>query len=987
MLDNNTFGDFSHLRRSLAGDLFDDDFNRGRYATDASIYQMMPHAVVIPKSFNDIEACVSFAKENNIALLPRGGGTSQCGQTVNHAIVLDTTKHLNKIIDIDVVAQQCIVEPGLVLDELNRNLKPFGLWFPVDVSTSNRATIGGMTANNSCGGRSIRYGIMRDNVVGIEALLADGTQAYFGKLDPQSSPPFGLLGTVQNTLLELGRNNQHEILDKFPKLLRRVGGYNIDALIPDAMALRPGGKPGDGINLAHLLVGSEGTLAVFKTITLKLSPLPTQKVMGICHFPTFYKAMDAAQHLVTLDPVSVELIDSTMLDLARSIALFRSTVENYVRGKPASLLVVEFAEDDPAHNQRKLSDLEAMMAKLGYDWDKPACNTGGVVCLTKTEDQSRITEMRKSGLNIMMSMKAEAKPVSFVEDCAVKLSDLADYTDQLTQIFDKYGTTGTWYAHASVGCLHVRPVLNMKRKNDVVAMRGIAEDTLKLVKKYGGSHSGEHGDGIARSEFNEIMFGSKINNIFKEVKTLFDPQNILNPGKITNSPKMDDRRLFRFAPGYKVDTITTQLDWAAWPGSAGGLQGAVEMCNNNGNCRKLQGGVMCPSFRITHNESDSTRGRANSLRLALTGQLGPNAMTSPAMADSMKLCVSCKACKRECPTGVDMARMKIEVTALQAEKNGLSLHDKLIAYLPDYAPYAAAMAPIINLRDKVPGAAWLSEKITGFTAKRPLPIWRYNWFKQVELPTKPAKTGVPIILFADTFNRYFEPENLRAAIRVLHAAGYSVFAPISNNTKQPLCCGRTFLSTGMVDRARIEAKRLVATFLPFAKVGIPIVGLEPSCLLALRDEVPALLNDAASKKVAEVAVTFEELLARDKPRIPLRKAAGKALLHGHCHQKAFDVVKPIEEVLSWLDGLEIETIESSCCGMAGAFGYGASTYDASMQMANIDLLPAVHAADPEHRIIADGASCRCQIKDGANRTAQHVALVLDSYLDDIETWT
>jgi len=982
MADGSGFHDFERLGRSLSGDLFDDSFNRGRYATDASIYQMMPHAVVIPKTYDDVTACLAFARDTGTALMPRGGGTSQCGQTVNHAIVLDTTKHLNNIIELDVENRQCVVEPGIVLDELNRHLKPHGLWFPVDVSTSSRATIGGMTANNSCGGRSIRHGIMRDNVLAIDAWLADGSLATFGKLAPGAALPDGRLREILPDLLALGRNNQDEIIAKFPKVLRRVGGYNIDALMPDAMSLRPGGKTGDGINLAHLLVGSEGTLAISKAITLKLSPLPARKVMGVCHFPTFYKAMDAAQHLVTLDPIAVELIDNTMLDLARSIAIFKPTVEQYVRGTPAALLVVEFAEDNRSANQRKLAELEKMMAGLGYGWDKPANATGGVVCLTGSDDQARITEMRKSGLNIMMSMKDEAKPVSFVEDCAVELSDLAEYTDQLTRIFEKYGTTGTWYAHASVGCLHVRPVLNMKRGEDVWAMRSIAEEALDLVKRYGGSHSGEHGDGIARSEFNTVMFGPKMAGLFADVKQMFDPQNIMNPGKITDAPKMDDRHLFRFAPGYKADSFPTKLNWSAWPGAAGGLQGAIEMCNNNGSCRKLTGGVMCPSFRVTRNEIDSTRGRANSLRLALSGQLGADALASSDMAETMKLCVSCKACKRECPAGVDMARMKIEITALQAEKNRLSLHDKLIAHIPDYAPYAAWLSPLLSLRDSIPGAAWVSEKITGFTAKRPLPRWHRKWFKPDELPATPQNSGTPVILFVDTFNRYLEPENLRAAVRVLRAAGYDVFSPTPTQSKRPLCCGRTFLSTGMVDRARIEARRLVTTFLPFAEAGIPIVGLEPSCLLALRDEVPALLNNTASVKMGEMAMTFEELLARDKPKLPLKKTAGKALLHGHCHQKAFDAVRPIEEVLSWIDGLEVTSIESSCCGMAGAFGYGTDTYDISMQMANANLLPAVRETDPENLVIADGTSCRCQIKDGTNRTAMHVAVVLDGHLKD-----
>ncbi|MDA9824681.1 FAD-binding protein [Alphaproteobacteria bacterium] len=986
MADGGGYTGFERLRRSISGDLFDDGFTRGRYATDASIYQMMPHGVVVPKTIADVEATIAFCREQGMALLPRGGGTSQCGQTVNHALVLDNTKYLNSILELDVENRRCIVEPGIVLDELNRQLKPHGLWFPVDVSTSSRATIGGMTANNSCGGRSIRYGIMRDNVLAIDAILADGTHASFGAYDPAAARPAGRLGKILPDLLALGETHGDEILSSFPKVLRRVGGYNIDSLIPDAMALRPDGKAGDGINLAHLLVGSEGTLAYSTAISLKLSPLPARKVMGLCHFPTFYKAMDAAQHLVTLDPVAVELIDSTMLDLARSISIFRPTVETYIKGEPAAILVVEFAEEDPAENTRRLTALETMMGDLGFGWDKPAAFTGGTVILTKDEDQARISEMRKSGLNIMMSMKTAAKPVSFVEDCAVALPDLAEYTDKLTRIFTKYNTTGTWYAHASVGCLHVRPVLDMKNADDVAAMRGIAEDAFKLVKEYGGSHSGEHGDGIARSEFNEVMFGSKMAALFRQVKQMFDPQDIFNPGKITNAPKMDDRSLFRFSPGYKIDDFPTRLNWDAWPGKAGGLQGAVEMCNNNGACRKLDGGVMCPSFRATRDERDSTRGRANSLRLALSGQLGPAALASDDMADTMKLCVSCKACKRECPTGVDMARMKVEVTALRTEAKGLSLHDRLVAHLPDYAPYAAAIAPLIRLRDIVPGLAWLSEKLTGFSARRPLPRWQRRWFRNHELPNNPvsksasATTKPPVLLFIDSFNRYFEPENIRAAVRVLQAGGYDVFTPAPNDSKQPLCCGRTFLSTGMIDRARLEANRLVTAMAPFAKLDIPIVGLEPSCTLALRDEIPALLNSQDAFAVANATLTFEELLARDKPKLPLKSGNAKALLHGHCHQKAFDAVRPIEEVLSWIDGMAVEKIETSCCGMAGAFGYGVDTFDVSMKMANANLLPKIRQAPSDTVIIADGTSCRCQIKDGTAREAKHVAIILDEWM-------
>ena len=984
MPDETRVPSFAPLKAELRGGLFDDLFARGRYATDASIYQMMPHAVVVPETLQDVEATLAFARREGLAVLPRGGGTSQCGQTVNNAVVIDASRHLNRILELDVEARRCVVEPGIVLDELNRQLKPHGLWFPVDVSTSSRATIGGMAGNNSCGGRSIRYGMMRDNVTAIEAIMSDGTKAWFG--DIAGTAPTGLLAELQPRLLAMGEAHRQDILDGFPKVLRRVGGYNVDALMPDAMALRPGGKAGDGINLAHLLVGSEGTLAFSTAIELRLWPLPARKLMGICHFPSFYKAMDAAQHLVTLDPVAVELVDDTMIELGRSIPIFQKTIEEAVRGNPAALLVVEFAEDDMDENHRRLERLHAMMGDLGFGWDRPAEWRGGVVDAIDPAMQGRVAEMRKSGLNIMMSMKSEAKPVSFLEDCAVELKDLAEYTDGLTSIFEKHGARGTWYAHASVGCLHVRPVLNMKEQHGADTMRAIAEEAFALVRSFGGSHSGEHGDGIVRSEFNDTMFGPVLPQLFRQVKAMFDPAGMFNPGKITDAPRMDDRSLFRFAPGYRVENAESVLDWAEWPGAAGGLQGAVEMCNNNGACRKLEGGVMCPSYRATRNERDAVRGRANSLRLALSGQLGADALTGEAMAETMKLCVSCKACKRECPVGVDMARMKVEVTAARARARGVPLHDRLIANLPAYAPVASRLANFSNLLQSiwrhVPVLSGLVSRITGFTPRRALPRWHTNAFKDEEIGSAPSGTGTPVVLFADTFNRYFEADNLRAAVRVLRRAGYDVFAP-SPAHGRPLCCGRTYLSSGMVDEARAEAERLVAALYPLARSGVRIVGLEPSCTLALRDEIPALLASEKAETVAEATMTFAELLAQDRPDLglPSERAAATVKLHGHCHQKAFDVVKPIETVLRDLAGADVETIETSCCGMAGAFGYGRDTYDVSIKMAEAALLPAVREAEPGQPVLADGTSCRCQIADGTGREATHLALYLDRLAD------
>jgi len=664
--------------------VFDDLFTRGRYATDASVYQIMPASVVIPRTIEDVQTTIAFAQEHALAITPRGGGTSQCGQTVNSGLIIDNSRYLNKLIELDVKNRRCVVEPGMVLDDLNRLLKPHGLWFPVDVSTSSRATIGGMAANNSCGQRSIHYGTMRHNVHSIDAILPNGNSMHFGEIDKPAKAfdasrshdanrthTHTQSGAAANhsrdqlisNLLSLGRTNATLINERFPSVLRRVGGYNLDALMPEP---KPAGITPEGVqNLSHLLVGSEGTLAYSTAIELKLSPLPQQRVLGICHFPSFYQAMDATQHLVALGPHAVELVDNTMIALARDIDMYKSSVEEFVRGNPSAVLLVEFAFDSQDENEKHLALLSERMSDLGFTWKGEGKQWGGVINAIDPAMQARIGEVRKAGLNIMMSMKSEGKPVSFIEDCAVDLPDLADYTAELTEVFNKHGSPGTWYAHASVGCLHVRPVLNLKLEKDANTMREIAEEAFDLVLKYKGSNSGEHGDGISRSEFHTKMFGQEMVDRFKTVKQLFDPNNVFNPGKIVDAPRMNDRSLFRYPPDYKMIEIKQQLNWSEWSGASGGLQGAIEMCNNNGACRKIKGGVMCPSYRVTRDEKHVTRGRANTLRLALSGQLGEQALTSEAMHETMQYCVSCKACKRECPTGVDMAKMKIEVRKKQ----------------------------------------------------------------------------------------------------------------------------------------------------------------------------------------------------------------------------------------------------------------------------------------------------------------------------------
>ena len=948
------------LRQEIQGEVLFDDFSRGRYSTDASIYQIMPEGIVIPASEQDVEIAVQIAAEEGVPVLPRGGGTSQNGQAIGKALLIDSTAHLNQLLEFDKEQATVCVQPGMVLDQLNRALKKHGLWYPVDVSTANRATLGGMTGNNSCGARSIRYGNMVHNVRSVEALLADGSRAHFKKYTGSTTPD-GTYDQLVQQLLALGQREADEIAKRFPDLLRRVGGYNIDELVKT--------EP----NMASLLVGSEGTLAFFQRIHLNLQPIPPNKVLGVCHFPTFYAAMDSTQHIVRLNPSAVELVDRTMIDLAREIPIFAQTVNQFVRGEPQALLLVEFAGEDRNDQLNSLRQLVELMADLGFP--------GAVVEATDPEFQNAIWEVRKSGLNIMMSMKGDGKPISFIEDCAVRLEDLAEYTRRLTDIFHKYGTNGTFYAHASVGTLHVRPVLNMKDASGASKMRAIAEETMAMVREYKGSHSGEHGDGISRSEFHEPMFGRRMVDNFEEVKRYFDPAGLFNPGKIVNPHKMDDRQLMRFAPGYAPLKIATSLDWSAWDG----FDRAIEMCNNNGACRKANVGTMCPSYRVTREEQHLTRGRANTLRLAITGQLGRDAFTSAEMYQTMDLCVGCKGCKRECPTGVDMAKMKTEFLHHYHQKHGVSLRDRLFAYLPRYAPKLRKFSFLLNLRDQIPGFARISEFVLGLSSKRRLPRWRNDHFRVDQVSSAAVETGPEVVLLVDTFNSCFETENARAALNVLRAAGYQVTCPAPADRGRPLCCGRTFFSTGLLDEARIEAGRMIETLLPYVQRGVPVIGLEPSCLLTLRDEYLALLPGADSRLLSENACLFEEFLAREHEagRLNLNLQAinaRKALLHGHCHQKAFALMSPVQQVLALVPELEIETIDSSCCGMAGSFGYEKEHYDISMQMGALSLFPAINADQDDSLLVADGTSCRSQIQQGTGRQALHVARVLEMAL-------
>ena len=972
------------LEEELEGEVLFDSFSRGLYSTDASIYQIEPVGVVVPKTTADVFRTLEIANQAGLPVTPRGAGTSQSGQAIGEGLVMDTSKYLTGIGELDRDAATICVQPGVVLDRLNQELEPHGLFFPVDVATASRATLGGMAANNSAGARSIRYGMMVDNVRRVSGSLADGTPVSFGL----EVPPGGVEAELASTLATLRRREDAELELRIPKVMRRVAGYNLDRISPD------------GAEIVRLLVGSEGTLTFFTELELQLAPLPSKRVLGVCAFSDLGSALNAVPSIMELDPSAVELVDGTLLDLARKIPTLSSAVREFVRGDPRALLIVEFSGTRGDGVSDELHRLEELMADLGHP--------NALVRAEADDFQRRIWAVRKAAMNVVMSMKGDRKPVSFIEDCTVPLEHLSEYGARLEDVFRRHGTSGTWYAHASVGCLHVRPILNLKQDQDLRAMRAIAEEAHELVRTFGGTHSGEHGDGLVRSEFLEPMLGSRLVAAFSEIKSAFDPSGTLNPGKIVNPTRMDDRSLMRYHDGYRPLPVTTALDWSA----LGGWVGATEMCNNNGACRKMDPGLMCPSFRATGDERHTTRGRANTLRLALTGQLGADALTSSEMYDTLSLCVGCKACGKECPTGVDMARMKIEFLHHYHRRRGLPLRECLVAWLPRYAPYAARLPELMNVGKPDGLLARVGERVLGLTARRERPRWRRDVFRgaatrvgdnarddttsEGTTSAGPAESspdpyhdaGRPeVLLWVDTFNTYFEPENARSALRVLEAAGYRVRLPTLSG--RPPCCGRTFLNAGLVDEARREGRRLLSALAPWVGRGVPVVGLEPSCLLTLRDELPLLLPGEESTSLQDGSLLLDEFLLREtetgRARLDLGPVEARmALVHTHCHQKALGREGATESVLRRIPGLEVHTLPSGCCGMAGAFGYEAEHYDISMAIGELDLLPEVRDASPDTWVLAGGVSCRHQITHGAGRTPLTLAQALEASLGGVD---
>ncbi len=934
-----------------------DEFSRGRYSTDASVYQIKPLGVVLPKDTNDVLSLMEYSQKNSVPLLARGGGSSQCGQTVGESVVLDYSKHQNKILELNVEEKYVWVQPGVVLDHLNAYLKPHGLWFPVDVSTSSRATIGGMSANNSCGSRSLYYGNMVHNVLAIEAILDDGSIFNFDQINKNylaTKNNQDRLYKIIDKFIDVRQQVEGEIDANWPTTQRRVGGYNIDLIDPE------------GFNSSNLLVGSEGTLSLFNKIKLKLSEIPKNKILGVCYFDNFHQAMELSKEIVKLKPTCVELMDQNLLNLAKEIPMYAGGIKKYIKGNPEAVLMVEFIDTEKSVYEKKIKDLEYLVLNQN--------KKNEFSYYSDLSEQKEVFEIRKAGLNILMSMKGDRKPVAFIEDCAVSLEHLADYTARLKEIFKKYGTSGMFYAHASVGTLHVRPVLNMKSDKDIQNMRSISEEAFEMVKDYKGSHSGEHGDGIVRSEFHEMMFGKKITNAFEEIKDTFDSKNLLNPGKIVRPFKSNDRSLMRYKSGYQTENIDTHYDWSNW----GQFSDAVEMCNNNGACRKLDSGVMCPSYRVTKEEKDLVRGRANTLRLALSNQLPEGSFASKEMYETMELCVSCKACQRECPMSVDMAKMKSEFLSHYYKKFSMRIKDKVISDMPRLIWLLKIVAPIFNKVKNIPLISTIVERF-GFATARSMPeVQNQNALREIYNSQTVSENKV--ILFADTFNINFENENLVYAIKVLNKFGYQAVIPSfgKDKLKRPLCCGRTYISYGQLDKASEELNRFNDYVIQNNYVDLPVVGIEPSCLLTFNDEYQTLKNVNNKEQIKNKFYLLEEFILeqiRNNNNIKANKFDQNVLIHGHCHQKSQDRMKGLTNLLSELN-INNKMIESSCCGMAGSFGYDSKTYEVSKKMANLSLIPAINNSSEKDFIVANGTSCRHQISDLSEKKGKHVSELL-----------
>lgn len=942
----------NELKWKISGEVRFDRTARALYATDASLYEIKPYGVILPKTIEDVKAVVEVANNHNLAILPRGGGTSLAGQAVGEAIVIDFTKYMDKVLEFNEQERWVKVQPGVIRDNLNEYLKPYKLQFTPDVSTTNRSAIGGMVANNSAGTRSIKYGKAVDQVMAMTVMLADGSIIELRdvnatelqhKLRLESSE-----GNIYRTVHHVVTQHKADIEKHFPKVMRRVGGYNLDEFLD---------KP---FNLAKLVSGSEGTLAIILDITVKLFPVPSYKCMALLHFESLRDSFQVVPYINEHGPSAVETLDDVLLELGSQNPALASLM-TWVKGNPKSVLIVEF---DGESEEEMLKGLHSMRADARIT---TKCYHTHLAMSAK--EQADILELRKAGLGIYYTIKGDAKPVAFIEDAAIPPEHLADYIPDVLEVCNKYGVKAVMYGHASVGVIHVRPILNLKKTEDLEKFKRISEETFALVKNYGGSWSGEHGDGLVRSYQNRKLFGDTLYNAFREVKHAFDPKNLLNTGKIVDAQE-DITQNLRIDKNYKGLPLNTVFDFS----DDGGFLGAVEMCSGVGACRKTTTGTMCPSYMATRDEDHSTRGRANILREAMTGKL-PGGLTSKEVYNVLDLCLECKACKSECPSRVDMAKLKYEFLQQYYDAHGTPLQARAFAYSYLTSPLGRTFAPIANKVLPLRAVRWLLEKTLGIDKRRIMPRYAEQsfeqWQREHQKNVKVDAARPKIALFADTWTMYHEPHVGTAAVEVLEALGYQIeLIPYQ-------CCGRTLISKGLLREAKKLAQKNVETLQGYVRHNIPVVGLEPSCVTAFQDDYRDLLPGEKTENVANHVKMIDQFLAKEwtsgrlEPSKTFSKTSTPVMLHGHCQQRAIIGTKATQAVLGWVSQ-DVKEVDSGCCGMAGSFGY--SHYDVSMQSGERRLFPAARTHQGE--IAACGFSCRHQIQDGTNKQAKHVVEII-----------
>ena len=942
------------LERQIEGEVRFDKISRALYSTDASVYQIEPLGVVVPRSREDLIRLVRICARYRCPLTMRGGGTSQAGQAIGRGLVADTSKYLHRILELNVAERWVRVEPGVVLDDLNAQLRPHGVRFAPDISTASRATIGGMMANNSSGARSVLYGKTIDHVLDQEVVLSNGSVVSFGPLTPDAleaaSEGSSLAAQCYRVVRGVTADHAGEIERRFPKVVRRVGGYNLDEFI----------RPGQPFNMTKLMVGSEGTLGVVLSARLNLVPLPKAKAVMVIQFADLLESLTATPVILRHRPSAVEVMDRFILDHTRQSAALDALRRGFIDGDPGALLCVEFYADRDEDLPPRLDAVERDLReqRLGYRYHR----------VLDPAAQARVWNLREAALGLSMAMKTEARSLSFVEDTAVAPEKLRDYIARFLAIVQAHGTTAGVYAHASVGCLHVRPVVNLKTEAGVRMFEAIANDVADLVLEFGGALSGEHGDGLVRSPFMRKMFGPTLYDAFGAIKRTFDPHGILNPGKIVDAPPLTAN--LRFGAGYATPNPATYFDYTDY----GGLGGAVDMCSGLGACRKKLSGTMCPSYMATLEETHSTRGRANVLRLAMAGRLGESGLGDEGVYGTLDLCLECRACKAECPVGVDMARFKSEFLADYWSRHGTAFEARVLGNVRTVAAWGSRLAPVSNWLAGAAPLRYLNERLLGIDRRRTLPVFQRRSLAQL---AHAADDRCEAVLFNDTFTNYYDPSIGLAALDVLAAAG------IRAGLAQHQCCGRPQISKGLLRSATRLAERNTDALYPHAAAGRAIVFCEPSCLSAIREDSPALVRGETRRRaevVAKAAVLFEEFADMLVPRLTLTPGPPIILLHGHCHQTSMGLVPAAKSLLSKIPGSSVVDLDAGCCGMAGSWGYAREHFEVSRAIGERQLFPAVRARKPGAIVAAAGTSCRHQLQDFTGVEAIHPAVLLRSLL-------